>query len=87
MVGLSVVTTRDSKTRNSEGNVASVREKYEMLYINDTPHYLGLKKHMHSSFQCQKSGLKFFSRGDVEINRFLKSKNENDKAKNFTHKD
>ena len=39
------MTTRDSKTRISEGNVASVREKYEMLYTKETEHYIELEKY------------------------------------------
>ena len=52
------MTTRESKTRILEGNVASVREKYEMLYTIDTPHYLDLEKHMHSKYENQKEHIK-----------------------------
>ena len=43
------MTIRDSKQRIAEGNVASVREKYQMLFTVDTPHYLELEKHMHNT--------------------------------------
>ena len=69
------MTTRDSKRRISEGNVASVREKYEMLYTIDTPFYIELEKHMHSAFENQKEWIKAsYPEAVAEINRFLKSK-------------
>ena len=69
------MTTRDSKRRISEGNVASVREKYEMLYTIDTPFYIELEKHMHGAFENQKEWIKAsYPEAVAEINRFLKSK-------------
>lgn len=69
------MTTRDSQKRISEGNVASVREKYQMLYTVDTPFYLELEKHMHNTFENQKEWIKVsLAEAIAEINRFLKSK-------------
>lgn len=69
------MTTRDSKKRISEGNVASVREKYEMLYTVDTQFYLELEKHMHNSFDNQKEWIKAsLAEAIAEINRFLSLK-------------
>ena len=39
------MTTRSSVQRVREGNVASVREKYEILYRIKTPYYLELENH------------------------------------------
>ena len=69
------MTTRDSKTRISEGNVASVREKYELLYTKETEHFIELEKHMHDKFENQKEWIKAsLPEAVAEINRFLKSK-------------
>lgn len=69
------MTTRDSKTRISEGNVASVREKYEMLYTVETKYYLELEKHMHNSFDNQKEWIKVsLAEAIAEISRFLSAK-------------
>lgn len=69
------MTTRDSKTRISEGNVASVREKYEMLFTKETEHYIELEKHMHSKFENQKEWIKAtLPEAVAEINRFINSK-------------
>tara|TARA_B110000977_G_scaffold107195_1_gene139616 strand:- start:246 stop:536 length:291 start_codon:yes stop_codon:yes gene_type:complete len=48
------MTTRSSVQRVKEGNVASVREKYEVLYRIKTPYYRELEKHMHNTFENQK---------------------------------
>ena len=48
------MTTRDSKTRISEGNVASVRERYEMLYTKETEYFIELEKHMHDKLKAFK---------------------------------
>ena len=78
------MTTRESKTRILEGNVASVREKYEMLYTIDTPHYLDLEKHMHSKYENQKEWIKVSLPEAVsEIKRFLKSKETGSKPREF----
>ena len=69
------MTTRDSKTRISEGNVASVREKYEMLYTKETEYFIELEKHMHGKFENQKEWIKTtLPEAVAEINRFIKSK-------------
>ena len=71
------MTTRDSKQRIAEGNVASVREKYQMLYTIDSPHYLELEKHMHNTYENQKEWIKVsLAEAIAEINRFLNSKND-----------
>jgi len=84
------MTTRDSKQRIAEGNVASVREKYQMLYTVDTPHYLELEKHMHNTYENQKEWIKVsLAEAIAEINRFLNSKNDksvkSEKYKPKTH--
>lgn len=77
------MTTRDSKKRVSEGNVASVREKYEMLYTKETEHYVELEKHMHGSFENQKEWIKVsLAEAISEINRFLNSKDTPQKKTN-----
>ena len=77
------MTTRDSKKRISEGNVASVREKYEMLYTKETEHYVELEKHMHDSFENQKEWIKVsLAEAISEINRFLNSKDTPQKKTN-----
>ena len=74
------MTTRSSKTRISEGNVASVREKYEMLYTKETEHYIELEKHMHSKFENQKEWIKAsLPEAVAEINRFINSKKSDSK--------
>ena len=78
------MTTRDSKIRISEGNVASVREKYQMLYTVDTVYYLELEKHMHSSYENQKEWIKVsLAEAIAEINRFIKSKSDKTKSKKY----
>ena len=68
------MTTRDSKTRISEGNVASVRERYEMLYTKETEYFIELEKHMHGKFENQKEWIKTtLPEAVAEINRFIKS--------------
>jgi len=69
------MTTRSSVQRVKEGNVASVREKYEILYRIKTPHYLELEKHMHNTFENQKEWIKVsYAEAYAEIHRFLKHK-------------
>ena len=71
------MTTRDSVQRVKEGNVASVREKYEILYRIKTPYYLELEKHMHDKFENQKEWIKVsYAEAYAEIHRFLNSKEE-----------
>ena len=53
------MTTRNSIQRVKEGNVASVRERYEILYRIKTIYYRELEKHMHNTFENQKEGLKY----------------------------
>ena len=48
------MTTRSSKTRISEGNVASVRKNMKCLYKRDE-HYIELEKHARK-FEIKKSG-------------------------------
>jgi predicted helicase len=72
------MTTRDSKTRISEGNVASVRERYEMLYTKETEHFIELEKHMHNKFENQKEWIKTsLPEAVAEINRFIRAKESN----------
>ena len=70
------MTTRNSVLRVKEGNVASVREKYEILYRIETPFYRELEKHMHNEFENQKEWIKTsYAQAYAEIHRFLNSKN------------
>ena len=74
------MTTRDSIKRIKEGNVASVREKYEILYRVKTPHYLELEKHMHNKFENQKEWIKVsYAEAYAEIHRFINSKEDPEK--------
>ena len=69
------MTTRSSVQRVKEGNVASVREKYEVLYRIKTPYYRELEKHMHNTFENQKEWIKVsYAEAYAEIHRFLKHK-------------
>ena len=69
------MTTRSAIQRVKEGNVASVREKYEILYRIKTPYYLELEKHMHNTFENQKEWIKVsYAEAYAEIHRFLKHK-------------
>ena len=69
------MTTRSAIQRVKEGNVASVREKYEILYRIKTPYYLELEKHMHNTFENQKEWIKVsYAEAYAEIHRFLKRK-------------
>jgi len=69
------MTTRNSILRVKEGNVASVREKYEILYRIKTPYYRELEKHMHNTFENQKEWIKVsYAEAYAEIHRFLKHK-------------
>ena len=69
------MTTRNSMQRVKEGNVASVREKYEILYRIKTPYYRELEKHMHNTFENQKEWIKVsYAEAYAEIHRFLNSK-------------
>ena len=69
------MTTRSAVQRVKEGNVASVREKYEILYRIKTPYYLELEKHMHNAFENQKEWIKVsYAEAYAEIHRFLKHK-------------
>ena len=79
------MTTRNSTIRVKEGNVASVREKYEILYRIKTPFYKELEKHMHNTFENQKEWIKVsYAKAYAEIHRFIKSKeNSNNKTKKF----
>ena len=79
------MTTRNSTIRVKEGNVASVREKYEILYRIKTPFYKELEKHMHNTFENQKEWIKVsYAKAYAEIHRFIKSKeNPNNKTKKF----
>jgi len=79
------MTTRSSVQRVKEGNVASVREKYEILYRIKTPHYLELEKHMHNTFENQKEWIKVsYAQAYAEIHRFLKHKeNPGSKSKKY----
>ena len=52
------ITTRETKTRISEGNVASVREKYELLFATDTKFFRELEKYMHEKYENQKEWIK-----------------------------
>ena len=70
------MTTRNSIQRVKEGNVASVREKYEVLYRIKTNYYRELEKHMHNTFENQKEWIKVsYAEAYAEIHRFLKHKN------------
>ena len=79
------MTTRDSVLRVKEGNVASVREKYEILYRIKTPYYLELEKHMHNKFENQKEWIKVsYAEAYAEIHRFISAKeNPEKKSKKF----
>ena len=69
------MTTRNSILRVKEGNVASVRERYEILYRIKTIHYRELEKHMHNTFENQKEWIKVsYAEAYAEIHRFLKIK-------------
>jgi predicted helicase len=73
------MTTRNSILRVKEGNVASVREKYEILYRIKTPFYRELEKHMHNTFENQKEWIKVsYAEAYGEIHRFLKLKDSPD---------
>lgn len=75
------MTTRDSKTRILEGNVASLRERYELLYTKETEYYVELEKHMHDKFENQKEWIKAtLPQAVAEINRFLNSKTSTSKS-------
>jgi len=82
------MTTRDPRVRILEGNVASVREKYQIQFTKETPFYLELEKHMHNTYENQKEWIKVsLAEAVAEINRFLNSKNKNfKKSKKFTPK-
>ena len=72
------ITTRDTKTRVMEGNVASVRERYEMLYTKETEHFIELEKYIHNKFENQKEWIKAtLPEAVAEINRFINSKKSN----------
>ena len=79
------MTTRSSVQRVKEGNVASVREKYEILYRIKTPYYLELEKHMHNKFENQKEWIKAsYAEAYAEIHRFISAKeNPEKKSKKF----
>jgi predicted helicase len=79
------MTTRNSIQRIKEGNVASVREKYEILYRIKTPFYRELEKHMHYTFENQKEWIKVsYAEAYAEIHRFLNSK-DNLKSKSIKY--
>lgn len=79
------MTTRSAIQRVKEGNVASVREKYEILYRIKTPYYLELEKHMHNTFENQKEWIKVsYAEAYAEIHRFLKRK-ENPKSNSIKY--
>lgn len=81
------MTTRESKIRVSEGNVASVREKYEMLYTIDTPLYRELENHMHDKYDNQKEWIKVsLAEAIAEINRFLKNTGDTIKVDKYLPK-
>ena len=81
------MTTRDSVQRVKEGNVASIREKYEILYRIKTPYYLELEKHMHDKFENQKEWIKVsYAEAYAEIHRFISAKeNPQKKSKKLKH--
>jgi predicted helicase len=69
------MTTRNSIQRVKEGNVASVRERYEILYRVKTIYYRELEKHMHNTFENQKEWIKVsYAEAYAEIHRFLSIK-------------
>ena len=69
------ITTRETKTRISEGNVASVREKYELLFATDTKFFRELEKYMHEKYENQKEWIKVsLPEAVAEINRYLKER-------------
>ena len=69
------MTTRNSIQRVKEGNVASVRERYEILYRIKTAYYRELEKHMHNTFENQKEWIKVsYAEAYAEIHRFLRLK-------------
>lgn len=83
------ITQRDTKTRIAEGNVASIRERYELLFSVETLFFKQLEKHMHQSFENQKEWIyATLPEAISEINRFLSQrKNPNDGLiKKFTPK-
>jgi predicted helicase len=82
------MTTRDPRIRILEGNVASVREKYQIQFTKETPFYLELEKHMHNTYENQKEWIKVtLPEAVAEINRFLNSKNtDHKKSKKFNPK-
>ena len=69
------ITTRETKTRISKGNVASVREKYELLFATDTKFFRELEKYMHEKYENQKEWIKVsLPEAVAEINRYLKER-------------
>ena len=69
------MTARNSLQRVKEGNVASVRERYEILYRIKTTYYRELEKHMHNTFENQKEWIKVsYAEAYAEIHRFLRLK-------------
>ena len=63
----------DSKTRISEGNVASV-EKYEMLYTKETEHYIELESTCTVNLKIKEWIKASLPEAVAEINRFINSK-------------
>ena len=69
------ITTRNTKTRIAEGNVASIREKYELLFAIDTKFFKELEKYMHEKYENQKEWIKVsLPEAVAEINRYLKDR-------------
>lgn len=68
------ITTRETSKRISEGNVASLRERYELLFSIETERFRELEKHMHNKYENQKEWIKVsLPEAIAEIKRFINS--------------